>query len=376
VSQSIKDYYSILGVSKGASQEEIKKAFRVKARECHPDVCDDEDGEERFKAINEAYEVLSDPRKREVYDQFGTADPRAAGVGGFDGVPFEDIFGMGMEDVFSMFFGGVAGGVGRRGRPRRDGRDLAMQIALTLEEVATGVEKEVEIRRDAPCPECDASGGKDANVTSCPDCGGSGRKTVTRQTMLGAMRTVAPCERCGETGEVVENACAVCNGSGRAPTRETVEIEIPAGVQDGARLRIQDRGEAGLRGAASGSLLVTVRVQPHERIFRDGDDLHVQVRVPMTVAALGGDVRFAGLMYEETVSVPAGSQHGEVVRIKGRGMPKTRGKGTGDLYVHVAVDVPKPSRKERALLEELREKRQDGEEPASVDRLGDWLGHR
>lgn len=375
MTQSIKDFYGVLGVEKDASADEIKKAFRAKARECHPDVCESDDGEERFKAVNEAYEVLSDPRKREVYDRFGTADPRAAGMGGFDGVPFEDIFGMGMEDVFGMFFGGGMGR-GSRGPAPREGRDLAARMTVTLEEAATGVEKELEIGRDAPCDACDATGGSDGTVTKCPDCGGSGRRTVTRQTMLGAMRSVTPCAKCSETGEVVENACGECGGSGRRARRERVSVTVPAGIQDGMAVRVGGFGEAGVRGADGGDLIVTVRVAPHDRLFREGDDLHAQVRVPFATAAIGGKVRFAGLMFEEEVEVPSGTQYGDVLRIKGRGMPRVRGNA-GDLYVHVAVDVPKRlKREERELVERLGRLRGDGEKPALVDRISDWLGRR
>lgn len=374
MSSGIKDYYAILGVERDATAEEIKKAFRLKARECHPDVCATEDGEERFKEVNEAYEVLSDPNKRDVYDRFGTADPRASQYGGFDGVPYEDIFGMGMEDVFSMFFGTSTRSARR---VRREGRDLSAQVVITLEEAAAGAEKELDLTRVATCEKCDGKGGDEVSVTACPDCQGTGQRTVVRQTFLGQMRTVAPCDACGQTGEAVSNGCDVCGGTGRAPKRERVGISVPAGIQDGASIRIPGAGEAGIRGSQGGDLIVGVRVAPHERVFREGDDLHVQVRIPLTTAALGGTVRFHGLVFEEEAKVAAGTQPGDFIRIKGRGMPKARGNGAGDLIAHVAVDVPKKlSKAEKQLLEKLDEKLGPGEKPVSVDRLRDWLGHR
>ncbi|GAB4274931.1 MAG: molecular chaperone DnaJ [Coriobacteriia bacterium] len=370
----IKDYYAILGVSRSATQEEIKKAFRLKARECHPDVCEDADSEERFKEINEAYEVLSDPKKREVYDRFGTTEP-GRGYSGFDSVPFEDIFGMGMEDVFSMFFGTGFGG--RTGRVSKDGRDVQVRLLIDLEEAATGVTKEIEFDRVAPCPECDGSGGRNASVRACPQCGGTGRQTVVRPTLFGAMQSVGPCPACGQTGEVVADPCAACGGEGRARMREKVSVEVPAGALDGMSLRVKGKGEAGIRGAASGDLLVDVRIRPHERIFREGDDLHMQVRIPLAIAVLGGKVRFQGLAYEEEVEVPPGTQHGDVLKVKGRGMPRAGRGGAGDLFVHVAVDIPRRlSKKEKDLMREFAEHRGDGRGPAVVDRVRDWLGRR
>ncbi len=384
MSSSIKDYYAILGVEKGCSQEQVKRAFRKKARECHPDVNSDHDSEERFKKVNEAYEVLSDPRKREVYDRFGTADPRAGGFGGggfggggFEGVPFEDIFGMGMDDVFSMFFGGVAGGGGRRGTARSEGRDMTTQVTVTLEEVATGTTKTVEYTRDAPCEECDGRGTVDGSVETCPDCGGGGRVRQVRNTFLGAMQTVTTCGRCGGAGQAVTDPCGACGGDGRTRRRETAEVEVQEGVRDGATVRVPGKGEAGLRGAGAGDLVVGVRVAPHEYLFRDKDDLHVQVRVSALTAMLGGTLEVEGL-YEgtEALQVPAGTQHGDTVRIKKRGLPRTGRGGHGDLIVHLAVETPERlSRKEKKLLEELRDS--VGEERVvERDPVRRWLGDR
>ncbi len=372
MSSGIKDYYQLLDVEKGCSEEDIRRAFRGKARECHPDVCPDGDGEERFKQINEAYEVLSDPRKREVYDRFGTTDPRVGRSGGFGDVPFEDIFGMGMEDVFSMFFGG---GGGRR-QVRLHGRDMTASVTVTLEEVATGVEKELEYTREAPCAACESKGTVDGSVVTCPDCQGAGRRRVVRQTVLGSMQTVTACERCGSLGQVVDKPCRECGGTGRLRMRERVSITVPPGVRDGAPIALGGRGEAGLRGAQAGDLVVGVRVAQHEHLLRDGADLHVRIRIPFVRAALGGAVRVQGLYQgEEEVEVPAGTQSGDTVRIKNRGLPRASGGGYGSLHVHVVVETPeKLSGEQKRLLEEYE--RTLGDDPVRRDRVREWLGDR
>jgi molecular chaperone DnaJ len=373
MSSGIKDYYEILGVEKGCSQEEIRRAFRAKARECHPDVCPDGDGEERFKQVNEAYEVLSDPRKREVYDRFGTADPRVARAGGFGDVPFEDIFGMGMEDVFSMFFGGAAGG---RRQVRLHGRDMSASVTVTLEEVATGVEKELEYTRDAPCEACSSRGTVDGSVVTCPDCQGTGRKRVVRQTFLGSMQTVTACERCGAVGQVVDKPCKDCGGNGRLRRRERTSVSVPAGARDGSSVAKPGLGEAGLRGAPAGDLVVGVRVAQHEFLLRDGADLHVRVRIPFVRAALGGGVSVQGLYQgEEEVKVPAGTQSGDTVRVKNRGLPRASGGGYGSLHVHFVVETPeKLDREQRRLLEEYE--RTLGDDEVRRDRVREWLQDR
>ena len=282
------DYYEILGVDRGASEGEIKKAFRRRARETHPDVNGADDAETQFKAVNEAYDVLSDPQKRRTYDQFGTADPRGVPGGSVD---FEDVFaGFGMEDLFSAFFGGRGGG-GRR--VRTEGRDMAAQMTITLDEAFAGVTKEVVINRMVPCDECSSTGSADGSgTTTCPDCQGTGQKATYRKTFLGTMQTMAPCERCGASGAVLENPCPECEGQGRVPDREHVEVEIPAGIQDGMQIRMRGRGEAGIRGAAAGDLIVTVVLRPHEYLHRQGDDLHCRMTVSIAQASLGAERGF------------------------------------------------------------------------------------
>lgn len=353
-----KDLYEVLGVSRDATEDEIKKAFRRQARKLHPDVNKAPDAEEQFKELNEAYDVLSDANKRAAYDRFGTI-PGASGSGPFGGsgyVDFDDIFGGfgGMGDIFSSFFnGGAAGGA----RVRQDGRDMGVGLRLTLEEVATGTKKEIIYDRLAPCPECSGSGlGPDGHETSCPDCHGTGRVVTVQRTFLGDMQSTSTCKRCGGTGHTIENPCPECEGQGRVPDRQRVTVEVPAGIRDSQQLRVSGFGEAGIRGASTGDLIVTCRVQPHEFFERDGDNLHARVNISMVQAALGYELEVDGIMPDEKVKVriPEGCQNGQVVRVKGSGMPRFKSTNRGDMFVHVSVDIPKKlTKKQREILEEL-----------------------
>lgn len=367
-----KDLYEVLGVSRDATEAEIKKAFRHKARELHPDVNKAADAEEQFKELNEAYDVLSDANKRAQYDRFGTI-PGAAGSsnpygGGY--VDFEDLFGGGfggMGDIFSTFFGGGAGG----GRTvRREGRDMGIGLRLTLEEVARGVKKDIVYDRLAPCPDCDGSGlGEGGKQVSCPNCGGKGRVVTVQRTFLGDMQSATTCPQCNGTGTSIENPCPECEGQGRVPDRQKVTVEVPAGIRDGQQLRVAGFGEAGMQGAAAGDLIVTVRIQPHEFYERDGDDLHARVSISMVQAALGAELEIDGIFDDEDVPVrvPEGAQNGQIIRVKGYGMPRLRSEKRGDMYVHLDVEIPKKlSKRERELLEELaREMGEDVSEARS-----------
>jgi len=373
VSAGTKDYYKILGVSKDATESEIKKAFRRRARETHPDVNGHENAEEEFKLINEAYDVLSDPQRRSNYDRFGTADPRATGFGGGVGPDMGDIFaGFGMEDLFSVFFGG---GVGGSRKPRTEGRDIVAQLAITLQEAATGVEKEVVLSRLVPCEECGATGSASgAGPTTCPECQGIGQKRTYRKTFLGTMASAAPCDRCGATGVIIGDPCPECQGQGRVPDREHIMVEIPAGIQDGMQVRVPGKGEAGVRGAKTGDLLVTVRIAEHEYLHRQGDDLHCRASITISQAALGAELDVCGLGEENVATVPPGSQHGDTVRLKGKGMPHLRGFGSGDLIVHLAVEVPKKlTKRQKEILSELGESLGDPERRSPLEKLKDWL---
>ena len=357
-----KDLYEVLGVSKNATDDEIKKAFRRRARELHPDVNKAADAEDQFKELNEAYDVLSDANKRAQYDRFGTI-PGAAGSGSPYGggrgyVDFEDLFGggFGMGDIFSSFFGGQGGA---RQQQRREGRDMGVGLRLTLEEVAAGAKKEIVYDRLAPCPDCDGSGlGPDGHEVTCPDCNGQGRVVTVQHTFLGDMQSATTCRTCAGTGRSIENPCPECEGQGRVPDRQRVTVEVPVGIRDSQQLRLSGFGEAGLQGAAAGDLIVTCRIQPHEFFERDGDNLHARANVSIVQATLGADIEIDGIFEDEKVEVriPEGCQNEQVVRVRGFGMPKFRSETRGDMYVHVNVVVPKKvTKKQRELLEQLAE---------------------
>jgi molecular chaperone DnaJ len=350
------EYYDVLGVSRDADENEIKKAFRRKARELHPDVNKAVDAEERFKELNEAYDVLSDPQKKAMYDRYGTADA-AQGFGGYQAVDMSDIFG-GMGDIFSSFFGGM-GGDGRGSQQRRrNGRDMGIGLRLTLEEVASGAKKDIVYDRLAACEECNGTGAApDGHEVECATCHGSGRVVSVQRTFLGDMQTATTCPDCGGTGHTIDKPCPECQGQGRVPDREHLTIEIPKGIRDGQQVRIQGHGEAGMNGAPAGDLIATVRIDPHEYFERDGDHLHTRANVTVIQAMLGTDISVGGIVEGEEVPVHilAGCQPGQTLRIKGYGLPRFRKDNKrGDLLVHVSVVVPqKISRKAKKLAEEL-----------------------
>ncbi len=356
-----KDLYELLGVSRDATDDEIKKAFRKKARTLHPDVNKEPDAEDRFKELNEAYDVLSDPQKRSYYDRTGSI-PGAAGGGpaGAGYVDLEDLFGggFGMGDLFSSFFGGSAGGSSRSSQ-RREGRDMAVGLRITLEEAAAGAQKEIVYDRLSPCSDCNGTGlGENGHEETCPECQGKGRVVSVQQTFLGSMQTATTCPRCNGSGHIIEDPCPECEGQGRVPDRQRLTVTIPAGIRDGQQLRLSKRGEAGLRGAEPGDLIVTIRIEQHEFFERDGDDLHASAAISMVQAALGCEIQVDGILENEkiTVAIPEGCQYGQTVRVKNYGMPKARTSSRGDLYVHVEVKIPtRLSKAEREILEKLAE---------------------
>ena len=305
-----KDLYAVLGVDKNADEAAIKKAYRHRARELHPDVNKAPDAEEKFKELNEAYDVLSDPKKKAQYDRFGTIPGAASGAGGPAGagyVDLEDLFGGGfggMGDIFSTFFSGFGGGVGGNRKVRKEGRDMGIGLRITLEEVATGCKKDVVYDRLAPCPDCNGKGlGPDGKEVKCDACNGTGRTVTVQHTFLGDMQTATTCSVCGGTGTKIDGACPECGGQGRVPDRQRVSVEIPAGIQDGQQLRVSGYGEAGIQGAMAGDLIVTIRVQRHDYYERHGNDLHVSLTIPMVQAALGAELEIDGILDGEVVNV-------------------------------------------------------------------------
>lgn len=372
-----RDYYEVLGVERDADARTIKRAFLKKAREVHPDVSDDPDAEMKFKEVNEAHSVLSDEQKRANYDRFGTAD----GMGGSGYVDFSDIFGgMGMDDIFSSFFGGGAAG-GHAGRQqRRQGRDMAISLSVTLEEAAQGCTKTISYDRLAPCEDCHGTGlAEGAKEEPCKRCHGTGYVTQVQRSIFGQVQSSAPCPDCHGEGTVIDHPCDMCDGQGRTPTHEKLDIKVPAGISSGRQLRVSGYGEAGYRGAPAGDLIVSVEVERHDRFERHGDDLYLDLSVSMVQAALGCTVEVDGIMPDERVSVhvPAGSQPGALVTVEGRGMPRIGGGGArGRLVARVKVVVPTElSAEARQALERYEEAvGEDFERKRSVgDRIRDAI---
>ncbi len=339
------DFYELLGVERNASDDEIKKAYRRLARELHPDAGHgDTAAEEQFKEVSAAYEVLRDPERRRRYDTFGDDGRGQGGAGG-------EAFGFG--DLFDAFFQGGFGGGRSAGPPR--GQDAETSIRLDLGEAAFGVTTTVEVELPAPCDRCDGTGGEPGtHPETCPECGGSGEVRQVRRSILGQLVTAAPCFRCEGSGQIVPNPCTQCRGDGRVRARREIEVEVPAGIDDGQRLRLPGRGPAAPRGGAPGDLYVLVRVRPHPTLERHGVDLVHRRTVAMTQAALGVEFELETLEGPETLRIEAGTQPGQLIRLRGRGVPVLNGRGRGDLIVEVDVEVPqKLSAEEAELLAQL-----------------------
>jgi molecular chaperone DnaJ len=354
------DFYEVLGVRRDASDEDLKRAYRAKAREFHPDANrGDADSSERFKEVSMAYEVLKDPERRARYDRFGADGVFGPGAGGATGDPF----GGGLGDLFDAFFNGMGGTGG--GRPRRTGPmpgpDAEMVLRLSFREAVFGVQREVDVQTPVHCDTCEGSGARPGTTAvRCPDCQGAGELRRVRQSILGQVITAVPCSRCQGTGEFIERPCTDCGGEGRRTESRTLTVDIPAGVDEGSTLRLAGHGPAGFRGGPNGAIFVHISVQSDAGFERSGVDLHATVNVPMTVAALGGSVSFDTLDDTRDLAIAAGTQTGAVIPLKGMGVPKLRGRGRGDLYIHVQVDTPTAlDEGQRELLAALAEARHE-----------------
>lgn len=348
-----RDYYEVLGVDRQASPEELKKAYRRLARQHHPDVNrDDPHAEERFKELGEAYDALSDPQKRAAYDRYGHAGMQ--GGGGFaGGSPFGDF---GVSDLFETFFGG--GGM-QASRPDPRGDDLRYDLEVTLEEAVFGVERTIRVPHMVSCPTCQGRGSEHGAPIPCPACAGTGQRRQVASNFFGMQfTTVVPCDRCGATGELISDPCTTCGGSGRTRTVEEVVATIPPGVDTGSRIRYRGKGNAGLRGAQAGDLMVMIHLKPHSIFKRQGSDLYCENTLAFSTAAMGGKLAVKTLDGEDMVDIPPGTQTGHVFRLRGRGMPNLNNPHRGDLHVMVSVVVPTDlSARQRELLREFAQER-------------------
>lgn len=356
-----RDYYEVLGIDKNASEAEIKRAYKKKAIQYHPDRNpDDKDAEAKFKEAAEAYDVLRDPQKRARYDQFGHAG--LEGAAGFGGAGQ----GMNMDDIFSMFgdiFGGHAGfggfgGGGRARKPQYRGGDLRLKVRLNYQEIATGVTKKFKVKKKVTCNHCHGSGAEGNGATeTCPTCHGSGVVTRTQQSIFGMMQTQSPCPTCGGEGTIIKNKCKECHGEGVVDGEEIIEIKIPAGVADGMIVNVPGKGHAARRAGVPGDIQVYIEEEPHKELLREDNNLIYNLLLDVPTAALGGSVEIPTIDSKVRIKIEPGTQPGKVVRLRGKGLPAVQGYGygTGDLIVNISVYIPETlSKDEKKALEEMQ----------------------
>lgn len=347
---SKRDYYEVLGLTKSATKEEIRKSYRSLSKKYHPDLNKDEDAVEKFKEVTEAYEVLSDETKKENYDRFGHASPNQGfGGGGFGGGGD----GFGFEDIFSSFFGGS----GRRQDPNapRKGSDLQYTMTIDFMEAVFGKETELEIPKDETCGTCDGSGAKKGtSPKTCTHCGGSGEISVTQNTPLGQMVNRRACHHCSGTGQIIVDKCATCRGAGTVKKVSKIKVTIPEGVDDGQQLRVSGQGEPGKNGGPSGDLYVVFRVRDHDRFIREEDDIYLELGLSFPQAALGDEIEVPTVQGNVNLKIPAGTQSGKRFRLKGKGVKNVHGHGIGDQYVIVKVVTPtKMTEKQKEIMREF-----------------------
>ena len=370
-----RDYYEVLGVSKTATADELKKAYRQLARKYHPDLNkDNPEAADKFKEISEAYSVLSDEQKRAAYDQYGHAAFENGGAGAGAGNPFGGFGGFnaggfgdnGMGDIFDMFFGGGAGRQGARQQGPTRGDDLRFDLEITFEEAAFGAEKEISLYRDEVCTHCHGEGAEPGSkVETCDQCHGSGQVTTVQNTMFGQMRSTRACPKCHGEGKIFSEKCHTCHGTGTAKRNKQLKVKIPAGVDNGSRLRVSGEGAAGAKGGPNGDLYVYLFVKKHKFFDRDGTTVHCEVPIDMVQASLGDEVEVPTLDGKVTMKVPAGTQPGTGLRLRGKGIPSLRSKGhRGDQMVHIKVVIPtKLSEKQRVALRAFKDVAKDNINP-------------
>ena len=357
-----RDYYEVLGVDRSATEEEIKKAYRKKAIQYHPDKNPgDKEAEEKFKEAAEAYDVLSNPDKRARYDRYGHAGVSGSAAGGnAGGFSMEDIFSQ-FGDIFGDAFGGAFSGFGfgggRSGSARRvsRGSDIRIRVKLPLKDIVHGVEKTVKINKMVQCPDCHGRGAaSEADIKTCPDCNGSGMVSRIQRTILGSMQTTSPCPRCGGEGKIVSNPCKRCNGSGLVKKAEEITFKIPAGVADGMQLTVQGKGNAAKAGGVNGNLLVVIEEEKDPILERDGNDLIYSLFISVADAINGCEAEIPSVDGKLKIKIEPGTQPGKTLRLRGKGVPDVNGYGTGDLLVAVQVWIPKKvSREEKEMVEKL-----------------------
>ena len=370
-----RDYYEVLGVQKNASQEEIKKAYRKLAKECHPDLHpNDKEAETRFRELNEANEVLSDPDKRARYDQFGFNDPMnggAGGAGGFDTSGFGGFGDMGgFSSIFDQLFGGAGMGGAQRANAPQQGNDLRYDLRISFEEAAFGCEKSFDFYRSEICEDCHGSGAKPGTQPkTCPTCKGTGQVRVQG----GFMVTVRTCSTCGGTGKVIQDKCPKCFGTGRVKRKRTCTVKVPAGIDNGQTIVMNGQGEPGVNGGPNGDLYIVVTVRPHKLFKRDGTNLYLDMPISFTTAALGGEIDVPTLNGTVKYTVPEGTQNGTEFRLRGKGIPQVRSSYVGDLIIRVRVEVPtKLTEKQKELLRQFDEAttgREYGERKSFLEKM-------
>ncbi len=360
---SKRDYYEVLGVSKSASADEIKKAYRKVAMKYHPDKNpDDAEAEAKFKEAAEAYEVLSDDSKKAKYDQYGHDGLK--GMGGFGGggggmnmddifSNFGDVFG---DDIFGSFFGGSRGGGGRTRTRGVRGSDLRIKLKLNYQEMAEGVTKKIKVKKYVTCTRCDGTGAKDASsITTCDTCGGSGQVRQVTQTFMGQMQTVTTCPTCNGTGQKITNKCPQCNGTAVEYKEENIDIQVPAGVDEGMQLTMRGAGNAGKYGGPAGDLLIVIEAEKNKELVRDGIHVHYKLDISFPDAVNGSSYEVPTITGKARIKIPAGTQSGKIFRLKGKGFPEVNGYGTGDQLVHVQIYTPKKlSAEEKKMIEKMK----------------------